>query len=1462
MSEQDIFIAALQQEPAQRAAYLDRTCGDDAALRQRVDVLLEAHERAGSFMQQPAAGEQTAAHGSISEGPGTVIGPYKLLQQIGEGGFGVVYMAEQQEPVRRKVALKIIKPGMDTKEVIARFESERQALALMDHPNVARVLDAGMVGPVCRTGPSSGPVRQTGPTCRPYFVMELVKGVPITEFCDKNHLPTAGRLELFRAVCLAVQHAHQKGIIHRDLKPSNILVTLHDGQPVPKVIDFGVAKATSQQLTQRTLFTAYGQMVGTPAYMSPEQAEMSGLDIDTRSDIYSLGVLLYELLTGTTPLESKRLRQAGYAEMQRLIREEEPPRPSTRLSSLGGEATVLAGNRGTDVKRLAQLLRGDLDWIVMKALEKDRNRRYETPSAFAADVERFLHNEAILARPPSALYKLRKFVRRNRAPVLTSAAVLLLLVVGITGTTLGLVWAMQAEDDARRDADRARDAEQVAEERLVDVKKERDAADNARRDAVTAAKRLAGALAQVDSLRLAAHSTLVVPEYPGTALLLALAAADKAPARTAFHNNALLRAVRECREERTLFAQPYTTAAGRPGRTEFVALQLTPDGTRAVVVCIRRDDWPEWSKNASAYVYDLQTGEVAATLKLPGLLFETMAISPDGRLLAAVPNQTAVVRYADGATAAFTDRTVRLWDLRTGAEVRVLKGHTDKVCSLCFDAKGERLLSASWDGTARVWDVATGQTLHVLRDGKVSLRFADFSPDPEGRRVITIAHPDGVCHSDSSIDRIRNRQFREPVDPKRVVFDPPVHAGAAIRWIEYVNSITNSGLGTWAPRLWDAQTGKRLAVLGEDKEAYGRVGGTGFEHTVAAFSPDGERVVTAVVERSERGADNSGVRLWDARDGKAIVISRLLPGPGVKHNDAWLQLEQEGKPRLRLVRSAFENAASEALLVWQQSEQAPQSWRCAAGSLRFSRGAGHRIPYYPAGDIPMFLDASDTPSTQLASSFGETVTIQTLDRNPICELRGHEGQVRAAAFLPGGKRLVTAAMDGTLRLWKVDHSDPVLEMDRPNGHPAGYAAFLHGDKHVITAGDRNAFGPLADKRVGLFDAATGTLVHEIVNEAALATSKLQRELLGNLIDLDVSLDGTQLVTVHDDANVTTAESDEAELQPSELFTPVRVWDLRTGKQRFALHGLRRNVSTVRFSPDGRRILTLACAHLNARRLDENKALGGLMRGGTMYTRVDLWDADTGKHLRSLVPEAAGLGSFAVWSPDGTRVLTNAHVFVGVAAVIHDVATGARPVILKDHSGITDSSIAEAAFSPDGKLVFGYRRAGLPGLRGLELIEVWDAATGAHRFTLRGHTGNVLSAVFSPDSRLILSTSADGTARLWDAATGAVKQVLHGHRQGVRAGCFSPDGKLLATASTDGTVRIWITATGQEWMTLPLAETEFTSVAFSADGGRLLTTSSDGTARIWPVDPLPLAVARKPRELTADERVRFQIEPAP
>jgi tetratricopeptide (TPR) repeat protein/serine/threonine protein kinase len=437
----DVFLKALElRSPAERRQYLDEACAGDAALRAEVESLLEASERAGRFLESSPAGlAGTIDAPETNAMSGTVVGVYKLIEQIGEGGMGTVWMAQQTDPVKRLVALKLIKAGMDSKQVIARFEAERQALALMDHPNIARVLDGGTT--------SAG---------RPYFVMDLVKGVPITKYCDKHYLTPRQRLELFIPVCQAVQHAHQKGIIHRDLKPSNVLVSLYDGKPVPKVIDFGVAKAAGPSLTDKTLVTGFGNIVGTLEYMSPEQAELNQLDIDTRSDIYSLGVLLYELLAGSPPFSRKELEKAGMLEMLRVIREQEPSKPSTKLSTAEGLPT-LAANRGTEPAKLTKLVRGELDWIVMKALEKDRNRRYQTANGFAADVQRYLSGEAVQAVPQSPGYRLRKVVRRNKVALgmASIVAVAVLLVVGSVG------WVVRDRAAREQELARAHEARQA-----------------------------------------------------------------------------------------------------------------------------------------------------------------------------------------------------------------------------------------------------------------------------------------------------------------------------------------------------------------------------------------------------------------------------------------------------------------------------------------------------------------------------------------------------------------------------------------------------------------------------------------------------------------------------------------------------------------------------------------------------------------------------------------------------------------------------------------------------------------------------------------------------------------------------------------------------------------------------------------------------------------------------------------
>ena len=511
MSDETLFHHALEKPVAERSAFLEQACAGDTALRHRVEALLRSHETPDSFLvrseENPeatkdsnsdpveydagAAGpekEPIARINSTVEGPGSRIGPYKLLQAIGEGGMGTVFMAEQTQPVRRTVALKLIKAGMDSRQVLARFGAERQALALMDHPNIAKVLDAG-----------------TTNDGRPYFVMELVKGIPITRFCDDRRLSTRERLELAIPVCQAVQHAHQKGVIHRDIKPSNVLIALYDGKPVPKVIDFGVAKATGPKLTDQTLYTEFGAVVGTVEYMSPEQAELNQLDIDTRSDIYSLGVLIYELLTGSTPLQRKRLKQAAVLEVLRLIREEEPPRPSLRISTTA-ELPSIAACRNVEPRKLSALMRGELDWIVMKALEKDRDRRYETANGLAADLRRYLDDEAVQACPPTAAYRLSKFAKKYRVALATACA----FVVVLVGATVISVWQAVRANQARAEAVLAYAAETQQRREAQD---QRDRAIKAEEDATASMK---GARAAVDDyLTTISESRLLKSRSPG-----------------------------------------------------------------------------------------------------------------------------------------------------------------------------------------------------------------------------------------------------------------------------------------------------------------------------------------------------------------------------------------------------------------------------------------------------------------------------------------------------------------------------------------------------------------------------------------------------------------------------------------------------------------------------------------------------------------------------------------------------------------------------------------------------------------------------------------------------------------------------------------------------------------------------------------------------------------------------------
>jgi hypothetical protein len=596
------------------------------------------------------------------------------LEEIGEGGFGVIFLAEQIQPVRRKVALKILKAGMDSKQVVARFEAERQALALMDHPNIARVFDGGST-----------------PSGRPYFVMELVRGVPITDFCDQNQLAPRERLGLFLQVCAAVQHAHQKGVIHRDLKPSNVLVSRHDATPVVKVIDFGVAKALGQELTDKTLFTGLGQMVGTPLYMSPEQAGMSDLDVDTRSDVYSLGVLLYELLTGTTPFTKERFKTAGYDEIRRIIREEDPPKPSTRLSESKASLSSISAQRHTEPANLAKLVRGELDWVVMKALEKDRSRRYESPSALAADVERYLRDEPVTAGAPSGCYRFRKFARRNRGPVLAGTLVLLALVGGVIGTTAGMLGekaARLAEADQRREAEDAR--------RLADKTAAAEALARGKAEYRLAEQSLQRGLSHCDRGEV-------------TVGLLWLARGLREAPADAADLHRILRLNLAAWGART---QP-VRAPLLPHRGQIRAAAFSPSGRSVLAGSLDR----------TAQLWEVATGKPLLISPLKHQYWvNAVAVSPDGNTLLTCSE----------------DGTAQLWDAVTGTRLAPPLRHEGPIQVVTFSPDGTVVLTGSGDNTARLWDAKTGRPHGVPMEHDGTVLVAAFSPDGKSVERITL----------------------------------------------------------------------------------------------------------------------------------------------------------------------------------------------------------------------------------------------------------------------------------------------------------------------------------------------------------------------------------------------------------------------------------------------------------------------------------------------------------------------------------------------------------------------------------------------------------------------------------------------------------------------------------------------------------------------------------------------------
>jgi len=1038
LDDKSVFNAARELDSAgDRQAYLLRICGDDLAQLERVTDLLCGFEADSQFLESPmddlqptAITDETAFVSPVIERPGTQIGPYIIREQLGEGGMGVVYVAEQKEPVRRKVALKIIKPGMDSAEVLARFNAERQALAMMSHPNIAKILDGGST--------------ETG---RPYFVMELVKGVTITKFCDQQKLDLRERLELFVTVCQAVQHAHLKGIIHRDLKPSNVLVELHDVAAMPKVIDFGVAKATNHQLTQQTIYTQYAQLIGTPLYMSPEQAQLSGLDIDTRSDVYSLGVVLYELLTGSTPFDKDVLSSAGFDEMRRIIREDEPARPSYRISTLKAEQqTTLSEQFRTGTPQLQRQVERELDWIVMKALEKDRTRRYESASALAADIQRHLNDEPVEACPPSTIYQLRKLARRNKTAIVTISLVAASLIVGMSVS----IWQ----------ASEAIEAREIADRRLVE-------ADRQRVSAVRAAKlaqqneEYSRQLVYAADVRLAAQAFQTGDVSRFTELLDRHSPMAGETDRRGF----------VWRYLRQFGAASFTTIATNTGGGAVI--RFSPDGK--YLITGRHD--------GTICFWDGQDFELLAKLRVHEGLVRGVDFSPDGSQMASIGDDGMIRLWnlseqeltrsfqahpAHGFRVFFVmngkvlascgeGSSVKLWNAATGEAVDELANYARTVERAAMDRSPDGLFCASGDpnGSAYVWDTQTHKRrcrldLGVCNGLVCSACCVCFSPDGKLVAVATNRNLIRLCDAQTG-QQVATFTGHED-DIQDVVFHP---SGNLLASSDMAGVI----------RTWPIDEGKE-----EDKHESG--GTTQWPPSFQAhsarifsldFSPDGTRLVST--------SNDGDVRSWSGRERirKDIVDTKTVKSLTFVSDGSELLIAGENNIRtwnrqadeLRPFSETFakdEGAWCVAVspdgktCVTGHTAGITRFWSRATGRL-IKTLTGHeddveQIAFSPDGlvlatgswdgtaklwDIvsgkqlcvfkmpPHCYDLAFSPNGRLlaCSSENDAMLFDIASRKRLHLLRGHKNQADCVEFSPDGRLLATGSHDRTIRIWSV-----------------------------------------------------------------------------------------------------------------------------------------------------------------------------------------------------------------------------------------------------------------------------------------------------------------------------------------------------------------------------------------------------------------------------------------------------------
>jgi serine/threonine protein kinase/WD40 repeat protein len=1200
MTEEALFTAALAMPShEERRAFLDQACASETGLRQRVEALLHAHDNPDSFLDAPSSGLPPATDDLCSERPGAVIGPYKLLQQIGEGGMGTVFMAEQTHPVQRKVALKIIKPGMDSRQVIARFEAERQALALMDHPNIAKVLDAGKT--------------EGG---QPYFIMELVKGVPVTTYCDEHRLTPRERLELFIPVCQAVQHAHQKGIIHRDLKPSNVLIALYDGRPLPKVIDFGVAKATGPKLTDRTLFTEIGAVVGTLEYMSPEQAGLNQLDIDTRSDIYSLGVLLYELLTGTTPLERKRLREAALLDVLRLIREEEPPRPSTRLSTTD-ELPAIAANRGLEPKKLSGLVRGELDWIAMKCLEKDRNRRYETPNGLAQDIERYLHDEPVLTGPPSALYRLRKFVRRNK-PVVLPVSLLGILLVGLLAA-----FALR-ESLAAAELRKALDLVQTESEQKERANNDLEQANKGLEQANAAIRReKRDAQINFSTALLDKGLDFCKQGDVGLGMLWLGRSLENAPEdapdlqRVIRANLASWRHTM-CHLKAVIpFEAGVYRVAFRPDGRSILTVSPIPDptGCRAEVRCwdattmaLRGSSIPHQGFNP-AFVAISPDGNTVVTGKgwNTAQLWDVDTAQPRGSPLAHPEIYIHDVIFSADSRTVLTqaDKTVRLWDTATGKPLGKPLEH-DLYARAALSPDGRIALTASGT-TARLWKAATGEPFGpalphpdwtVPSGNRAGIAAAAFSPD--GRFLVTAGEK--RVQSELQLWEVATgKPLGKPLGgPKgpagivRVIFSPD--GGLVSMLIPY--------------EIWNVNVGStRLERIPEVEAFSWRHGGI----LTAAFSPDGQTILTG----GGKGDDYTA-QLW-TRTMQPIGVPLRHPGPVNA-----VAISPDGRTLL----TGSQGAPTPAVWVWDVHEHKP------VDVLTYGEPAQNTIALSPDGKTLLHAVTYGQP-TRTVVDLWDVATRERIQ--PPLDL---DGLIHEPVFSPDSQRaLLKNAIHTpdkmsvqTLWLWQRGtwkRTEPPGGLPRPQEAMLEEIAFGPGGPTVLIVSYAAPLTPETPASAQLWDVTTWRPLGKPFKVHAfsfrtVATSPDGKVALARAVNAQEArlrdaasgeFLGSPLIHQGWVHPVGTFSPDGRTVVTSGSDKTVRLWDVATQKQIRVLHP-GDGVAAVTFSPDGRTILTTSFG------------------GGSRF-----WDTATGKPLGPPLPSAAGKQLF---SPNGQTVILANH----------------------------------------------------------------------------------------------------------------------------------------------------------------------------------------------------------------------------